>query len=175
MIQYNNINFGFIILNPLRDIWAQRSTARTILRTFNCDCLCVAPKDTNKEELTQMNEFCPTIKGGNTYTDLINRSLEKTKSPWNVIVIAGTTIRAGTTKKYHYFIESEKDILFPIVDKKYEFGEGSINGLVMHKNCIKEVGKFNNENDLELSKLAWADKAISLGYKFKAIAGVKIL
>lgn len=175
MLSLQNKNFGFIILNPLRDIWAQRSTSRVILRTFDCNCICVAPKDTTKEELKQMNEHCQTYKFGNTFTDLINKGLEKATPEFNVIVMAGVSIRPGIFNKYRLFLNNNKEILYPIVNGKYQFDEATLNGLLIPKQAIKEIGKFKNEEDIGLSKLAWADKANSLGYKFKAIAGVKIL
>jgi hypothetical protein len=83
--------------------------------------------------------------------------------------------------KLNQFLNSEKDILFPVVDRKMNFVDGSINGIVVHKKAFKEIGDIAPNslqkvgyNDFEISKLFWAMDAVEKGYKFKAIVGMQI-
>lgn len=128
-----------------------------------------------------MNQICETIKGYDTITSLINVGMKKTKADWNAIVFAGSWVRSNIYRKFDLFVEKEKDILFPVVDGKINFTEGSMNGIIIHKDTFKEVGDFSTApmqksgcSDLELIKLFWSLQAIEKGCTFKAIIGMKI-
>lgn len=126
------------------------------------------------QSFKEMNEICPTCKGKETYTSLINAGLKSPPAEWNFVVIAGTYVRHRLDNKYSMFMESEKDILFPIVDNKYNFVDATINGLLVHKNCLKEIGPMAEIGPFEICKMMWALEAIEKGYKFKAILGAKL-
>lgn len=173
--KYKNIDFGFVILCPEKNLNGLKSTAKTIKYFHNRPVLAVVPKETTKEELKSFNEFCPTHKGGNTITSLINKGIDTIETPWATTIMAGVSVRARTCKKYHYFLENENDILFQVLDRKYSFDECSLNGLMISKKAFKDVGSFDEKESLEECKLLWALEAIQKGYKFKAIVGAKIL
>ena len=118
--------------------------------------------------------ICPTYKGKGTYSSLINVGMRHTLADWNFIICAGATVRWKMDRKFSYFIESEKDILFPIAENKIYFAEATLNGLLINKNTWKEVGEMNDDGSLEMVKILWALSAIDKGVKFKAIAGSKI-
>ena len=61
--------------------------------------------------------------------------------------------------------------MFPVVDRIWNFVDGSINGLMLSKKLHEEVGDFGSGDNLQLTKLIWAHKAIEKGCKFKAIVG----
>jgi hypothetical protein len=163
-----------VILNPESNPSLLKSTVNSIRNKYRVPIISVTEKSVKAQNFKEMNEICPTCKGKETYTSLINAGLDSPPAEWNFIVIAGTYIKHRIENKYSMFIENEKDILFPIVDKKYEFVESTINGLLIHKNCLKEVGKMSEIGSYEVCKLMWTLDAIEKGYKFKAILGAKL-
>lgn len=102
--------------------------------------------------------------------------MEKTTCKgWNFIIIGGTWLRLGIDKKYSYFVDSEKDILFPIVERKMNFIDGSINGILWHKSFYDLVGNMYNDNPLDVCKLMWATDALQKGAKFKGVVGSQVV
>lgn len=166
-----------ILLTEFRFV-GLRATVTTIKTNFNnADCICVVPKDSNKDDLKVVKTICPTVEGGNTISSMINTGVQKTKRPWSLIVMSGNIIRHRPVMKYSRFLESEKDVMYRAVDTKHwRWADASIHGILMHKNAMKEVGAFpENEESLQTCKLLWAEKAIEKGYKFKGLVGVKLL
>ncbi len=100
-----------------------------------------------------------------------------------MIVTEGILVRKNLDVKYGYFLRNEKDILFPIIinydqqgkpiDIQMDFISSNINGILLHKKAIKEVGKFS-DNPTEISKFFWAIDAIDRGFKFKSVLGTKV-
>ena len=168
-----DIDYGFVILCPERNLGGLIATVRSVARLFSKECLCVLPKGVTKKELAEFAEACPTVKGKDTYTSLINIGLKKSKSTWNFIVMAGSTFRYQFYRKYSYFLTDDKDILFPIVDGHTNFVDATINGILLNRDAIQEVGEFE-DIELPLSKVTWALKAINKGYRFKAIMGARV-
>lgn len=176
------LDLGFIILCPDRDAKGLRSTVSSM--KYCCceyaDPICMVDVSTTPKELKQMKEICPTYKGKDTITSLINAGMKKVKKPWAFIMFSGSRIKTNLPKKLSMFVKSEKDILYPIVNNKTAFSEASSNGILIHKDTFKEVGNFPTSkgaaemNDFEVSKLLWACKAIEAGCQFKAIAGIRI-
>jgi hypothetical protein len=79
------------------------------------------------------------------------------------------------------FIKDDKDILFPVIDRKTNFIDGSMNGIIIRKSTFLKVGNFQTQtmqkktaNEIELIKTFWALDAIENGCTFKAIVGMKI-
>lgn len=169
-------DYGFIILCSERRINLLSTTANSIkYRYEKTPYICVTDDSAKASDLKEMKSICPTFKGKNTFSSLINVGVKNAKPDWNFIVFAGSTVCAKLNNKYDTFIEDEKDILFPIVDQKYDFVNGSLNGLFFHKKAIKEIGTIEEEGSLEFVKTIWAAKAIIKGYRFKAIANAKII
>jgi len=172
----NELDLSFIILCPERNLGGLRSTVSSIKNFHsNRHHVCIAPEDTSSDEMQEMLSICPTFKGKGTITSLMNLGVSKCKSQWALIIMAGSWIRAGMPRKYAKFITDERDIMFPIVMKKWNFVDGSINGLLMHKTALKEIGKFKEKGDrFDMCKLMWGLDAMDRGYKFKAIHGIVI-
>jgi hypothetical protein len=171
-------DISFVILLTEFRFTSLRATVTTINSNFNNpDCICIAPKNSNKDDLKVAKSICNVIEGGNTISSMINAGLAKSKRPWSLIVMAGNVIRYNPVLKYKRFIESEKDVMYRVVDKNYwKWEDASIHGLMIHKTVIKEVGYFPEEEEsLPFCKLIWAAKAVEKGCKFKGLVGVKLL
>ena len=136
--------------------------------------ICITEKDAKPIDIKSMKDVCPTFKGKNTFSSLINSGMKNAKSEWNFIVFAGTNVRNRMDEKFFLFIDSKKDILFPIVDNKTDFVGGTLNGLLLNKETFKEIGDIEEDGSLDYVKIMWAFKAIQKGCKFKAIANTKI-
>ena len=176
MYELKKLDFGFVVLCPECNIPGLRSTIRSIGKYYDVPCLCVAPKKTKKSEMDEMKGICETIKGGSTYTSLINKGLLKAKPNWNFFIFAASSIRPYLYRKFVVFNDNDKDIMFPIVGKKTNFVDGSMNGIFMHKRVLKDVGKMDEGiGDLSKVKLIWAHRAVKCGYKFKAILGIRVM
>ena len=110
-----------------------------------------------------------TYKCKDTVTSLLNEGMKNATKEWVYFVYASCRLRMKIDEKLSKFITSNKDILFPVVDRIWNFVDGSINGILINKEFFDEVGPFGEENDLKITKLEWADRAIKKGGKFKAI------
>jgi hypothetical protein len=169
-------DYGFIILCSERRFNLLLSTANSIKNRYEkVPYICVTDDTAKAIDIKEMKTVCDTFKGKNTFSSLINTGIKNAKTDWNFIIFAGSTVGAKLNEKYEIFVEDEKDILFPIVDQKYDFVNGSLNGLFFHKKAMKEIGNIGEEGSLEFVKTMWAAKAIIKGYKFKAIANIKII
>lgn len=113
--------------------------------------------------------------GGTSYTSLINTGMQKPPAEWNVIVLAGVNIKEKLDHRYSVFMESRRDIFFPLIWGKYNFLDAPLNGLTIHRDTFKEVGPFAaNEANLEICKMMWFFDATDKGCKFKAVAGTRM-
>lgn len=110
-----------------------------------------------------------TYKCNDKITSLLNEGMKRSTKDWVYFVYSSCRLRPKIDEKLSKFITSDKDILFPVVDRVWNFVDGSMNGILINKNFFNEVGPFVDENDLKITKLEWADRAMSKGGKFKAI------
>lgn len=168
-------NLGFVILNPECDPYALHKTSNNIRENFpSSSLLCVIGKKGVNTD--QLSKYCKVYVGGNTITSLIDVGVENTSADWSFIVTAGTPIRYNSLKKHIYFLRDDKDILYPVVDRKMWFDEATVNGILLKTNVIQEVGKMGDNNyNLQLIKLLWTLSAIAKGYRFKAIVGGRLI
>lgn len=173
--EHKKLDFGFVILCSEHAVKLLQSTANSIKRRYpGVSYLCATDDTAKPRDIKEMKEICPTFKGKNTFSSLINVGLKNSKSDWNFIVFAGSTIPSKLDLRYFYFVDNEKDILFPIVENKTDFISGTLNGILIHKETFKEIGNIENEGNLEFVKTIWASKAVTKGCRFKAIYGIKI-
>lgn len=175
---------NFVILSPEPNIGRLKCTVRSIKNNHqkNSDIICSVEKNIKKPQLEEMNQVCKTFRGGSTITSMINKGMKESQG-WSMIIMEGAYLQKGVESRYARWIESEKDIIFPIVMNHdrfgnpskilYSFDECTLNGLMMNKNFFFEVGKLT-ENPLRVSRKFWALDAIDKGAKFKAVLGVKI-
>ena len=182
----NKLSIGFIILSTELNSGRLKSTRNSIINHYsiNTPVVCIVSKSAAAGEIKAAKEICPVHKGGETITSLINAGFKHGHKDWNIIVMEGTWVRGNIDKKYSYFLQDERDIFFPIVtdydiqgkpNKIYnQFWESSLNGIMIHSKTFKETGDFIEGESLELSRLGWAEKAITKGHRFKAVLGAKL-
>ena len=138
-------------------------------------CIVVGPDsvEINFEELNIAG--VPVLKGGTCVTSLFDTGITHALNDWAYMVFAGTTIRKNIDLKLSRYVESEKDVLFPVVDRIWNFIDGSMNGVLINKNFFNQIGDFGSGNPLKLTKLDWAGRAVEKGCRFKAIVGALII
>lgn len=177
MFHYKSVPFAFVILCPDRNLGGLKATIRSAAGRYpDAPKIIVVPGSISNKELQEFKVLGDVVKGRDTYTSMINEGLGRTKTEWNFIVFAGSIVKYRFYHKYSYFLEDNKDILFPIADGKYNFIDGTMNGILIHKNAIKDIGDMPEEDmPLETAKLIWASNAVTNGYRFKAIAGARIV
>lgn len=166
---------GFVILCPDPSVSSLRVTASSVKRRYDSPCCGVVPANVDPKVFEEMQKICPVYKGLDTITSLINVGMEHPPSDWNMTVMAGTWVRPNLDKKYSYFIESEMDVLYGIVDGFYEFVDCCLNGIMIHKEAWKTAGKMCPKSSLQVCKLFWAKTALEKGLKLKGIIGVRMV
>lgn len=175
MYTYKALKCGFVILCPEHTVGLLKSTVNSIkMRYEGLPVICATDNTANAADMKEMKEICPTYKGKETFSSLINVGMKYAPAEWNFIICAGATVRWKMDEKFSFFVESEKDILFPIAENKTNFVDATLNGLFINKKFWKEVGPMADVGTFEVVKMMWALEAIEKGVKFKAIAGSKI-
>lgn len=145
----------------------QRTLNSSNFLTFSCDKIVAIPQETALGD----HFGVPLVKGGNCITSMMDNIVKNLKTEWVYFVFAGTNLRKGVDKKNFIYVETYKDVLFPVVDRIWNFVDGSMNGLLISKQFYREVGDFGSGKNLQVTKLLWAEKAMSIGGRFKGIVG----
>ncbi len=176
LYQYKAINCGFVVLCHDRNIKLVKGTCNSIKNHYgpNYPIICSIDSTATEADLEELNKICPTVVGENSYSSLINVGIKNSATKWNIIIFAGAFLRSKLDRKFSFFIESEKDILFPISEGKTNFVDGTLNGLMINKKTFLEVGPFSTTENIDICKLLWSDAAMQKGCKFKAIASSKM-
>lgn len=134
---------------------------------FLCEkypCIGVIPKDRAVKGLS-----CQVYNGGDCVTSLIDHGMQKVKTEWALFVFSGSIIKKKIDKKLSLYVETKKDVLFPVVNRIWNFIDGSMNGLLISKEFYSQVGEFGSGNTLQNTKILWAERALEKGVRFKAI------
>lgn len=177
------MDVGFIILCPDKSIAGLRNTLYSIKNnSYDRESLAVVVDDTTPTNIKEMKELCSIVKGKNTITSLINAGMKKSKHEWSFLMFGGSRIRPYTEKKIEQFVKSERDVLFPIVDRRLDFVSGSFDGVLINTKFFLDVGAFpeitiekDGMNDFEFAKLLWCISAMEKKAVFKGIVGLKII
>ena len=166
-------NFSVIILCPDANSGGLKTTTNSIRVEFSgVNCVAVVGNNAHVENVKSLDKYCRVCHGGKMITSLIDKGMTELQSDWHLVVMSGSLVRYNVVKKYKIFAKSEKDILYPVVDRKYLFHEASINGIFMSKVAYDDIGSFgDNIPNLKETKLLWATRALEKKYKFKAIVG----
>lgn len=147
-------------------------TASSIRRKFErSPIMCVTIQDCREDAMSEMSSICRVVKARNTYSSMITSALSNPQAEWNFILISGSSMRSRMYRKYGCFVSSKRDILYPVVDRKMNFVDGTINGIMFHRDTFSEVGGMLEFQSIEESKMDWGYKAACLGYTFKGIVG----
>jgi hypothetical protein len=177
--------FNFIVLSPDPNIGRLKGTIRSIRNNYDehANVICSVEKGIKKAQIEEMREVCPTHRGGQSITSLINGGFKHSKSGWCMLVMEGARIPVNIQNRYSKWISSENDVLFPITvnyDREgmpmkvlADFSECTLNGVLMNKRLFDSVGGLS-ENPLPISRGFWGLDAAEKGAVFKAILGVKI-
>ena len=176
------MDIGFIVLCPDKDVRQLRNTVKSINYHTNREIICVTGTDVSPADIKEMKSVCSdTYKGKDTITSLMNTGMKHLKHKWGTFLFSGSMLRPMVEKRLCRFIESENDIVYPIINRKIGFVEGSIDGLTINKKTFQEVGNFPDSkmkkedlNDFEIAKLLWQSEAAEKGYIFKGIVGVRL-
>lgn len=175
LYQFKELKFGFVILCPEHTVLLLQQTAKSIANRYpTIPYVCVTDDTASKEDLEEMKKVCPTYKARGTYSSLINVGMKHAPAEWNFLVCAGSTMRGNMDQKFSLFVENEKDILYPIAERKCNFVDGTINGIFLNKKTFKQVGDMDENCRWEICKTFWAAEAVELGCRFKAVANSKI-
>jgi hypothetical protein len=167
---------SFLVLCPELNVGGLRSTISSIKSNFhNIDYMCVLGENATDFDMKEIGKMTPFIKGGNTITSLINNGIKKSKKEWIYIIVAGVLLRPTIFRKYETFLKNDTDIMYQVTNKTtWLFSDATINGILINKKAIKEVGDFTDEDNIVNSKLLWAAKAIEKGFKFRGLVGIKL-
>lgn len=145
----------------------QRTINSSKFLTFDCDKVVAIPQETVLSSSLGIN----VINGGNCITSMMDNIVKNIKTEWVYFVFAGTNLRKAVDQKNSMYVESYRDVLFPVVDRIWNFVDGSMNGLLISKQFYQEVGDFGSGKNLQVTKLLWAEKAMAIGGRFKGIVG----
>ena len=182
-----NLDIGYIIVNPDNNLSGLRISMSSIGKHhFGIpEIIQILPKGTNAADVKKHKEVCvDTFKGGDTITSLINTGFKKLKAEWGMVIFAGSVLKTNTAFRYEKFVTSDKDVFYPVIGNKYNFVDGSTNGLAVNRKFFNEIGDFPenhmwkldedaNINSFEICKFMWAEAAIERGCKFKGMIGCK--
>jgi len=180
----SHMDVGFLILSPDRNIAGLKNTIGSInlLRHYNNKCVCVVGEDATTRDVKEMKELCPVFKGKDTITSLINTGMKKIKNEWACMLFGGTRIPKIVEKKLETFCKLENEIIYPLIENKYNFIECCFNGVVINTKFFQKVGEFPEftmqkfgMNDFEFAKMLWALDALKHGAIFKGVLGMRII
>lgn len=169
-------NVTFLILCPELNVGGLRSTINSIKSNYpGSPYLCMLGDNANKQDIKEFNDICPTIKAGDTITSLINIGIKNSQTKYCYVVCAGCLIRNNILRKYGTFLKNDKDILYSVVDQNaWLLPDATINGMLLSKHAMDEIGYFPDDQSIMQSKLLWSALAIEKGYKLKGIVGTKL-
>ena len=175
LYQNKEIKTSFVIICHDNSLSLLSGTANSIKsRYYDNPFICVANGSANAEEIANIKKICPAYKGKDTLTSLINVGMRHAPTEWVFIVFAGSNIPQKLDSKFSFYISSIYDVLFPIVQGKFNFIDATWNGMMLNKKAFKEIGAFEETGDLLDIKCDWALRATEKGCKFKGIMGVKV-
>lgn len=168
-------SLGVIILNSESDASSLRITLRTLKDNFpEASVRCVVGK--KNHDIEELKKHCQVSVGGDTITSLIDTGMKDNTKKWSFVVTSGTFLRHYSLRKYECFCKSEKDIMFPIVDRKWKFSEATLNGLLLPTKVYSDVGPLGDSNsDIGLVKLLWGIIAKAHGYRLIGLVGARLI
>jgi hypothetical protein len=177
------MDIGFVILCPDHNFAGLKNSIGSIRHhCYDREYIGVVGSDATADDIKVMKEICPIHKGKATITSLVNVGMKKVKHDWAFIMFGGSRVCSYLERRFTSFVKSDKDILYPVVDRKCNFVEGCFNGVLINVPFFKEVGDFpemvaekQDFNDFEMAKLFWATDAIAQGAQFKGIVGMRII
>ena len=104
--RFKDLDFGFAIVSPDGNIGGLKCTIRSIKNQYpNASYVCALAKGIPAVAAKEMKKICPVYKSRkDSITSLINTAMKRGHKEWNLIIMAGSTVRRGLLKKYSLFI-----------------------------------------------------------------------
>lgn len=169
LFKHKTLDIGFIVL-AVNTVEQTRRTIDCVKSYFSDSSLLVISDQ-------EVNRDVKIVKNKNDKkSHFFNLGIKSPPcSEWNIFVFGGTTIKPFAIRKFSCFVDSEKDILLPVLERKINFTQSNLNGLLVHKKTLKKIGQFSEKGGFEESKLYWAEKAINNQCKFKSIIGTRLI
>jgi len=175
LFKQKSIDCGFVIICQNDNIGQINTTINSIRSNYADNKFCCVFLEHHYSALEKRFKDLTVFKSEGSIMSSINAGLEQSLCDgWNFLIMSGTWVRNSLDRKYSCFLENEKDILFPVIKRKMNFVDGSINGVLIHKKSFKDIGKFNSKSSIDICKLYWANEAIEKGYRFKGIVGITL-
>jgi len=170
LYKYKNLKYGFVIICADCKIGCIKNTINSITTLYpTAKTVAVLADSCKQEDFDDMAKLKPTYRGGKQLSSMINAGMQHSCDDWNFIIMSKGWLQSRIDIKYSYFIESEKDILFPIINRKLNFIDADLDGIFIHKKSFADIGEFIDTESLEVSKTIWSSSAVEKGYKFKGI------
>ena len=169
------LDFGFVVVSPTNNLGLLKTTMNSLARSYGSrPCVTVVPGDVTGADLKDLR--CgPVVNNEGSLASQINAGIAKaTWKEWCMVIQAGTWVRGLLDVKFSCFVESSKDILFPVIDRITNFVDAGWSGVFIHKQAFKALGPFPDNDPEEWCKLLWVTEAIKQGYKFKGIVGASL-
>lgn len=166
----------FLILCPDLNTAGLKDTVKSIKTHFpEVPYYCIVGSNAKLEDLQEINKICSVLKAENTITSLLNFGVKKSKTKWCFTVMSGCFVKNGIFRKYNLFLNHDKEILYSVVDlKSWLFMNATINGMLLSRDALLEIGSFPNDCSIPESKAWWQCSAVEKGYKLKGIVGTKL-
>ena len=172
MYEPKEIDLGFIIITPENNPRHVEITVSSLSAKYNGrPFVTVVTESILDQTMAEMSRIGRIFSAKSTYSSLLSTGMKNAPAEWNMIVISGTQLRNRVHRKYSCFIDSPRDILYPIVDRKMNFVDGSVNGIVVHRDAYADLGDMPESQNLNECKAAWGYLAVSKGYRFKGVVG----
>ena len=172
--------FGFIIICNNYNIKQIADTIKSIRIYYpdypviiSCDSTFTKEQIKNIKILEIKNNVISKTSGE---INLIDAGISDAIPNWNILLVSGSRLKTKIDKKYTLFTKSEKDILYPVINRKFYFHESSWTGMMFSKMAYKDLGGFPAvSNDLSRSKVIFEGEGLEKGYRFVGIVGLPIV
>jgi len=162
------IDIGFVVL----DLHSESNRTISCIGSYFANSTCVLVL--SKKQKSDYKNI--TYADDDEKLSFFNAGIKKLPCKnWNFFIFGGTIIKPSVLWKLSCFIENHKNILFPVIDRKTKFLQSSLNGLLIHKKALQEIGPFSKKYKHDSSKLLWYATAAEKGYDFRAIVGAKLI
>jgi len=173
-VNYKNIiQCGFVVICPSPNLGQLKTTISSLIGGYpNYSVVTVVPEGMSDLSESLCNSIGSTIEKNGSPAAQINVGIAKSPcNEWIFIIQAGSWVRTRIDIRFSRFVESEKDILFPVLKRKTNFVDADWSGTLIHKKAVEELGPFPYNNPEKMCKILWTIDAIEHGYKFKGIIG----
>lgn len=161
---------GFLVLCVHHRLDRLTSTLGSLLHNYaGYPVTCVVSRDSPIEMEGLGVKVVQTEPG---LANLLNAGLAlRATTPWTMVVRTGTWLPPLLDRRYSFYVESERDVLYPVRHRAL-FDQSALHGLLVPSDIHAKVGDFAGDGVLE--KLDWQGRACQSGYRFKGLFGIRV-